>query len=123
MSDTPLLVIYDAHCPLCRAARRWLERRASARALEFIGCQSEERARRAPAVPEEACLEAMYVVWPDGALRAGAEALPGLLERVPRWRWLGSALRLPGLRQLAGPAYRFIARHRFRTCGTNHCAR
>lgn len=122
MASTPLLILYDAQCPVCRAARHWLERRAPAGSLEFLDCRGDERARRLPEVSESACLEAIHAIRPDGATRVGADALPWLLSTIPRWRWLGRALSMPLIRHLARPTYRLIARHRLRlSCSSRRC--
>jgi predicted DCC family thiol-disulfide oxidoreductase YuxK len=112
MNQPHLIILYDAQCALCQAARRWLERRAIAGTLEFVDCRSEARAQKAPMVAEQACIEAMNVVGPEGEVCAGADAMPLLLSVIPRWRWLGRALGWPLFRHLARPMYRAIARRR-----------
>lgn len=42
-------VLFDANCPLCRAARRWLTSRAQLVPLEFVPAGSAEARRRFPA--------------------------------------------------------------------------
>jgi predicted DCC family thiol-disulfide oxidoreductase YuxK len=86
--------------------------------LEVLPCRSAERARRFPALSEEACLAAMQLVLPDGRVVSGADAVPEILRRVPRWAWLARAFDLPGARSLARAAYGWIARRRLRlSCG------
>jgi predicted DCC family thiol-disulfide oxidoreductase YuxK len=111
----PAVLIYDGECPTCRASALWLMRRAlagGATALEILPGRSPLRAERFPGVPETACTLAMRLVLPDGRVLAGADAVPEILARIPRWRWLGGLLARPGLRGLAPAAYRWIARTR-----------
>lgn len=111
------VLIYDAECPLCRASALWLLRRAmnaGARELELLPCRSPLRQARFPQVSEEACLRAMQLVLPDGRVLSGADAVPEILARVPRWRWVAALLALPGARPLARRVYGWIARNRLR---------
>lgn len=106
------ILIYDGECPLCLAARDWLARRLPPGAVEFLPCQSEERARRAPQVASEACLQAVHLVLPDGTVYAGADALPHLLRLMRGWCWTVPAWRIPGLCRLMPVAYGWIAGNR-----------
>lgn len=105
-------LIYDGECPLCQAAREWIERRAMPEEFDYVACQSPERAERFPGVSEAQCMEAMQLVTPEGEVYAGADALPRILERLKGWRWLAKVLRLPVVSALSPHAYRFIAKRR-----------
>lgn len=109
----PAVLIYDGACPICAGARAWIERRAVSGTFEFLACQSPERARRFPALSEATCLEAMQVVLPDGRILAGDQAIPEILARLRRWRWLAAAFRLPGAGRIAPRLYRWVARRRY----------
>lgn len=106
-------VIYDGECALCGRAVAWLQARESA-PLEYLPCQSDERARRFPAIAAAMCLESMWLVLPDGRRFAGEQALPHLLRRMRGWRRIAFLLEAPGVRALTPPLYRWIARHRLR---------
>ena len=100
---------------MCRASALWLMRRAMAGgALEVLPCRSAARRARFPAMTDAACLQAMQLVLSDGRVLAGADAVPELLRRIPRWRWLASAFALPGVRPLARRGYAWIAKNRLR---------
>jgi predicted DCC family thiol-disulfide oxidoreductase YuxK len=109
------VLIYDGDCALCRASALWLLRRAlagGARDVEILPCRSAERRARFPQVDEAVCLAAMQLVLPDGRVVSGADAVPELLCRIPRWRWLAALFALPGFRPLSRRLYAWIARNR-----------
>jgi predicted DCC family thiol-disulfide oxidoreductase YuxK len=113
----PAVLVYDGECAMCRASAFWLLRRAMAggsRDLELLPCRSPARRTRYPQISEEACLGAMQLVLPDGRVLAGADAVPEILLRIPRWRWLARLFDLPGVRPGARRVYGWIARNRMR---------
>jgi len=113
----PAVLIYDGDCAMCRASALWLMRRAlgsGAAQLELLPCRSPARRARFPAIDEAACLTAMQLVLDDGRVLSGADAVPELLARMPRWRWLRHVFDMPGARPLARRAYAWIARNRMK---------
>jgi predicted DCC family thiol-disulfide oxidoreductase YuxK len=113
----PAVLVYDAECSLCRASALWLMRRALAggsETFEIIPCRSPVRRRRFPQVTEDACLTAMQLVLPDGRVLSGADAVPEILARIPRWRWLGRVFDLPAARPLSRGVYAWVARNRMK---------
>lgn len=113
----PAVVIYDGECPVCQGGMRWVERRALPGQFEFLPCQSPERRARFPWMAEEICLEAVQLVLSDGRVLSGDVAIPEILKRLRGWRWLARLFRLPGMKFLAAPAYRWVARHRYALSG------
>ena len=107
------VLIYDGLCHLCGQGVTWISRRVIRGQLEFLPCQAAERRARFPWMEDRACLGAMQLVLPDGRVLAGAAALPEILRRLHRWRWLAAAFRLPGMGLAAPPVYAWIARHRY----------
>jgi predicted DCC family thiol-disulfide oxidoreductase YuxK len=106
---------------MCRASALWLMRRAmGAGQLEILPCRSAPRRARFPQITEERCMRAMQLILPDGRVLEGADAVPELLQRIPRWRWAASLLALPGARPVARRAYAWIAANRMRiSCAVN----
>ncbi len=41
-------------------------------------------------------MEAIQLVLPDGRALSGAAAVPEILRRLRRWRWLAAAFSVPG---------------------------
>jgi predicted DCC family thiol-disulfide oxidoreductase YuxK len=108
-------LIYDGECAMCRASALWILRRAmDAGALEILPCRSGPRRERFPQITDAQCLTAMQLVLPDGRVLAGADAMPELLRRIPRWRRLAALFDVPGMRPLGRVVYAWIARNRMR---------
>ena len=108
-------LIYDAECAMCRASALWLMRRALAGgALEILPCRSAPRRERFPQITDDACMQAMQLALPDGRVLAGADAVPELLRRIPRWGWVAGLFDAPGARPLARRVYAWIAANRMR---------
>jgi predicted DCC family thiol-disulfide oxidoreductase YuxK len=107
------ILIYDGQCPICMKAVRWVKKRMLPGSIDLMACQSPERRKKYPDMPEAQCMEAMQFVLPDGRTTAGAEALPHILRRMRGWRWLARFLELPGIRHLSPRVYRWVARNRY----------
>ena len=108
-------LIYDADCPVCRAAADWVRRNADAPGtFELLPCRSAETRSRFPAIAEAACLQAMHLVLPDGTILAGEKALPEIVRRTRRFRRAAVLFRIPGARTLSRFLYRAFADRRHR---------
>lgn len=106
MSDTshPTRVLYNAECPVCSFEIGHYARYSQGRALPLRfddlntadlahwGLDADQAARR-------------LHVLKDGALLSGIPAFLALWAEMPRYRWLGRIVGLPGLRQAAVFAY------------------
>ena len=115
MEAVPAALIYDADCPVCRAAADWVRRNAAVPgAFEYLPCRSAETRSRFPAIAEAACLREMHLVLPDGTVLAGENALPEILRRTRRYRRAALLFRLPGAGILSRLLYRAFARRRHR---------
>ena len=110
-----VVLIYDAECPVCRAAADWVRRNAEAPdPFEYLPCRSAETRSRFPAIDEAACLQAMHLVLHDGAILAGEQALPEILRRTRRYRRAAILFRLPGAGIVSRHLYAAFARRRHR---------
>ncbi len=106
-------LVYDADCPVCRAAVDWVRRNCAAPgSFEYLPCRSAETRSRFPAIDEAACLQAMHLVLPDGTVLAGERALPEILRRTRRYRRAAILFRLPGAGSASRFLYRAFADHR-----------
>jgi len=113
MRERAAILVFDADCPVCRAAADWVRRSAAVPdVFEYLPCRSAETRSRFPAISESACLEAMHLVLHDGTILAGEQALPEILRRTRRYRWAAVLFRLPGAGILSRLLYRAFARRR-----------
>jgi predicted DCC family thiol-disulfide oxidoreductase YuxK len=104
-----LVVLYDAHCSLCRRFKEWLAAQAPAPnglggvvRLGFVAAGSADARRLYPGLDHEATLREVTVVADDGAVYVGDRAWIVCL-------WATRDHRHTAVR-LAGPAMRPVAR-------------
>jgi len=115
MEAVPAALIYDADCPVCRAAADWVRRNAlDPDTFEYLPCRSAETRARFPAIAESACLQAMHLVLPEGTILPGEQALPEILGRTRRYRRAAVLFRLPGAGIVSRFLYTAFARRRHR---------
>lgn len=104
-------IFYDAQCSLCQAGRRVAGGIFTRRGFAWTPLQTPAAARRLR-ISEEALLEAMRVLLPDGRVVSGLDAWIVLFRAVG---WLGPVawlLSRPGIHPVGQACYRWIARHR-----------
>jgi predicted DCC family thiol-disulfide oxidoreductase YuxK len=108
------IVIYDDGCAFCAAAVAHIRR------LDRLGIV-EIAPLSHPCLPvgvecplPSELARSLILFTPEGEKYVGSEAVALLAFILPATRWLGYVLLLPGIKQIARPIYRFIARHRMR---------
>ncbi len=106
-----IVVIYDADCAVCRGGVRWLKRR-SVGGFRYTPCQSLEISRY-PQIDQKDCMQAIYIVLPNGDVYHGAEAIPHLLHRLKGWRLVAGMLKKWPLKIISPVIYKWIAEHRY----------
>ncbi len=109
----PARVFYDGSCGMCRAARRWLERRDPGAGFEFV----DACAAGAPTPPGVTAAQLDREVWvalPGGELASGYDAVLAALSTVPRWRRAAVIGALPAVRWTGRRVYQVVARLRRR---------
>ncbi|MFI6761247.1 thiol-disulfide oxidoreductase DCC family protein [Micromonospora sp. NPDC050417] len=94
-------VLYDAHCRLCRSARRWLESRAQYVPLEFLPAGSTDAQRRFPGLDHDATLRDITVVADTGDVYVGDGAWLACLWALVDYRATADRLARPHLLPLA----------------------
>ena len=99
-------MLFDAGCPLCRTAHRWLETRAQLVPLHFLPAGSAEARRRLPYLDHDLTLRDITVVADTGDVYTGDGAWFACLWALADYR--GVAERLAGPRLLP-TARRIIA--------------
>lgn len=119
----PLTLIYDGACGFCVGWVEWVKKRDKKGIFIYLTCQSQERANQFPDIQETECLEAMYLVTPEGQKFAGADALPKIFKELPGWKVVGLLLSLPGISIITWPVYGVIAKNRYRFgCDSHTCS-
>jgi len=99
-------VLYDAGCPVCRAAHRWLAGRAQLVPLHFVPAGSAEARQRFPGLDHAATLRDLTVVADTGAVYVGDGAWLACLWALADYRGMADRLATPAL---LPAARRFIA--------------
>jgi predicted DCC family thiol-disulfide oxidoreductase YuxK len=67
-------LIFDGDCGFCRRqAARW--RRATGDAVDYLPFQDETVAKQHPEIPREEFERSIHLIFPDGSVCSGAEAV------------------------------------------------
>ena len=112
--QTPLTVLYDGACPLCRreiGVYRGLQPLRSDSPVCFADL-SDAALDLPPGTSREQLLARFHVRGRDGQLHSGARAFLMLWAALPGWRWLALAGRLPGAVWVMEMTYRLFLRWR-----------
>lgn len=104
-ADT-LTVYYDGSCPLCTAEIGIYRRSSGAENMAFVDVAAQGDGPIATDLDKAAALKRFHVRGADGKLASGAEGFGRLWLTLPRWRWLGRIVMLPGILQLTEAVYR-----------------
>lgn len=118
MSITPgpgrPLLVFDGDCGFCttsaRAGQRWLGLE-HVEPWQFLDLDSM-------GLTEQQCAAAVQWVDIDGSITSAQDAIIAALHHAGGiWRVMGRVMALPGIHQLAGVIYRWVARNRGRLPG------
>lgn len=122
----PLLVI-DGDCAFCQAsaarAQRMIRRMPNVKAWQQLVAAGHLAAPGGVGsldgrLSVDECTRAVQYVALDGRVHTGHDAVSALLMAAGGGWWpLGALLRVPGIRQGAAVAYRWVARHRHQLPG------
>lgn len=109
----PARIYYDGACPICVTSIARFHRADVHRRLRFTDIAGPDFDPAAVGIDPERIRQAMHARLADGRTVSGPDALLVVAAAIPSlWllRWLG---RVPGFRYIAGPLYRWLARHRY----------
>jgi predicted DCC family thiol-disulfide oxidoreductase YuxK len=116
------VLIYDGDCAFCGRCVALLRRWDRAGRLRMVPFQDPAALAGLPAIPRSALEQAMHLVRTDGAVLAGAQALPPILGLLPFGAPFAWIFAFPGVPRIAAMVYRRIARNRHRFgCGSRSC--
>jgi predicted DCC family thiol-disulfide oxidoreductase YuxK len=116
-------VLYDGHCPRCRASVAVLVASDPDRVIEPIDLTAVDVGKIHPTLTRDACMKAMHVVRADGRVYPGFDAVVVLARWLPLF-WIAGLLgSLPGVRFLGRRAYQMVADSRPRdVCTDDVCS-
>jgi predicted DCC family thiol-disulfide oxidoreductase YuxK len=123
-------IFYDGLCQLCSREIDLFRRRVADGSLAYVDIADPRFDPAAHGVDPVRVHRHMHVRDEQtGRMLIGVDALVGMWECVPGFRWLARLARLPGLRQLSKLGYAVFAWVRPRlpkrkraTCDTGRCA-
>ena len=124
-TSSPLIVLFDGGCPICRRTVRQLRRLDWLQQLQFADATNEQvRTRVAPSLSFDDAMHQMNVVDGRGGLAGGYDAQLRIARRVPLLVPFGLLGALPGIRQIGSAVYRYIAANRQRQgeCSDELCS-
>jgi predicted DCC family thiol-disulfide oxidoreductase YuxK len=112
LPNRKIIVYYDGTCRLCSGIVEKLEQSSQSEKFESVDAAHDELPT---SISKKAAMRDVHVVDERGRVYAGADAVLHIIDEYPRWRWVSSIVKLPGMRQLAALGYRVVAdnRHRF----------
>lgn len=110
--DPRPVLVYDADCAFCtrsaQFARHWVDRRG-----RYVVRPWQELDLEALGLTAEKCDEAAQFVTATGRVLSGHRAIASALTHgAPGWRPWGWVLLAPGMSELAGIVYDWVANHR-----------
>lgn len=111
LQNSPLVVVYDGYCALCRASKDKLEKMFGDR-IAMVDFRVTPPESLHPDLNEEACQARMHVVA-DGRAYGGAAAMVRLFRLHPVLRWPVLLYHVPPLGWLAERVYDLVSRNRF----------
>jgi len=97
-------VLYNANCPVCSFEIGHYARYAEQSGLPIRFDDLNTGARDQWGIDADAAARRLYVLH-KGVLTSGIPAFLMLWAQMPRYRWLGRIVRLPGIKQIAVVAY------------------
>lgn len=120
-------VLFNANCPVCNFEIGHYARYASAQALPIRFDDLNSDALAAWGLDADTAARRLYVLH-EGVLTSGIPAFLVLWAQMPRYRWLGRLVGLPGVRQAAVLLYDHVLApviyrwhlHRLRRAARHH---
>ena len=102
--DTDTRVLFNANCPVCRFEIGHYARYANRSGLPIRFDDLNTDARDKWGLDADTAARRLYVLH-DGVLTSGIDAFLVLWAQMPRYRWLGRIIGLPGIKQVAVATY------------------
>ena len=100
-------VLYNANCPVCNFEIQHYAQYAEANDLPIRFDDLNSDARAQWGLDADTAARRLYVLHED-KLTSGIPAFLVLWAQMPKYRWLGRIVGLPGIRQVASALYDFV---------------
>lgn len=100
-------VLYNANCPVCNFEIQHYAQYAEANDLPIRFDDLNSDARAQWGLDADTAARRLYVLHED-KLTSGIPAFLVLWAQMPKYRWLGRIVGLPGIRQVASVLYDFV---------------
>jgi predicted DCC family thiol-disulfide oxidoreductase YuxK len=110
-------LVFDDNCGYCRRQVQRLRRMDRADRFDYVPRSAPDLTQRFPQLAGADFNQGMRLVDAEGRVFVGADAVHGVLQRLPGWRRLAWLYRVPGLHALSRAVYRWIAANRHRLPG------
>ena len=106
-------LLYDENCSLCVRFMQAVKRRDRRGRIEPVGFQDFRIPTIVPLMTRGELENSFHLVFPDGKVKSGPQAMPHLLELLPSMRLVGWLLRIvPGSEKISEWIYARIAAYR-----------
>jgi len=112
-------VLYDGACPRCRASMALLTSADPDRVIDPIDLTAVDLKTIDPRLTADSCMKAMHVVWHDGTISSGFDAIRGVAGRLPLFWPFAAVGYLPGLAWAGRRVYDRVAAARPRDVPCN----
>jgi predicted DCC family thiol-disulfide oxidoreductase YuxK len=121
---TPPVLVFDGDCAFCSTSATFVVRRLRRSPADYAVQPWQRLDVAAFGLTPADCTESLRWVDAGGRTHAAQDAVARMLLASRAWaRPVGALLLVPGIRQVAGVAYRWVARNRHRLPGgTPACA-
>ncbi len=100
-------VLYNASCPVCNFEMQHYRQYAVQEDLPIRFDDLNSEARAEWGIDADTAARRLYVLH-EGTLYSGIPAFLVLWAQMPKYRWLGRIVGLPGIRQIAALLYDYI---------------
>ena len=113
----PARIYYDGACQACRASADAIRTRDRRARIQLVDIAADSFSAEAEGVSAARVEQELHARLADGRLLSGVDALFVIADALPSLallRWLG---RVPGVRALGRPVYRWLAARRYALTG------
>ena len=106
----PHYLLYDEGCTPCVRFKEGIISWDKGRRIEPMGMRDPRIREIVPQMPRELLFQSFHLVFPDGRVASGHQAIPEILKLLPGLGWIGYSLKfLPGAEKLSERIYAWMA--------------